>query len=87
MNHLNMLIKNIKTSKDLNPSEPADLATIVREVKQHGFCSAYCANLIQGIDDHEVLMAEIRKMATHANLQVTFNAEESICIFEADDKV
>lgn len=81
-----MLIKNIKTSKDLNPSEPADLATIVREVKQHGFYSAYCANLIQGIDDHKVLMAEIRKMATRANLQVTFNAEESICIFEADDK-
>lgn len=78
-----MLIKNIKKLKYLNQSEPADLTTIVCEVKQHGFYSAFCANLIQGIDDHDVLMSEIKKMASRANLQVTFNAEESICIFEA----
>ncbi|WP_047539390.1 hypothetical protein [Methylotenera versatilis] len=81
-----MLIKNIKTSKDLNPSEPADLATIVREVKQHGFYSAFCTNLVPDIADHDVLMSEIKKLAIRAQLQVTFNAEESICIFEADDK-
>lgn len=79
-----MLIKNIKTSKDLNPAECADLATIVGEIKQHGFYSAYCANLILGIDVHDVLIEEIRKMASRANVRVTFNAEESICIFEAD---
>lgn len=77
-----MLITKPTTSKDLSPTESADIATIAREVKQHGFYSAFCANLIQGIDDHDVLMSEIKKMASRANLQVTFNAEESICIFE-----
>lgn len=78
-----MLIKNIKTSADLNSTDSIGIAEIVCEVNQHGFYSAYCATLMRHIDDHDVLIGEIKKMAIRANLQVTFNAAETICIFEA----
>jgi hypothetical protein len=78
-----MLIRNIKTSKHLKHAEPVEIATIVREVKQQGFYSAFCVNLIGDIAEHDALISEIQQMATRANLRVTFNAEESICIFEA----
>jgi hypothetical protein len=77
-----MLIKKLETSKNLSPVESADIAIIAREVKQHGFYSAYCAHLIQDIDHHDLLISEIKKMAARVKLRVTFNAEESICIFE-----
>ncbi|WP_047536626.1 hypothetical protein [Methylotenera versatilis] len=78
-----MLIKYTKTSADLNDVDAINLAEIVREVNQHGFYSAYCAILMRHIDDHDVLIGEIKKMAIRANLQVTFNTTETICIFEA----
>lgn len=77
-----MLIKNIKTSADLNSTDSIGIAEIVREVNQHGFYSAYCATLISYIDSHDALISEIQHMAARAQLRVTFNAEESICIFE-----
>lgn len=77
-----MLITKLTTSKDVSPAESADIATIVREVKQHGFYSAYCISLMPDIADHDALISEIQHMAARAELRVTFNAEESICIFE-----
>ena len=77
-----MLIKKLTTSKDLSPADYADIATIAREVKQHGFYSAYCDNLIPDITEHDALISAIQHLAARAELRVTFNAEESICIFE-----
>ena len=78
-----MLITKLTTSTDLSPAESADIATIAYEVKQHGFYSAYCVHLIRGIADHDALISAIQHLAARAELRVTFNAEESICIFEA----
>lgn len=77
-----MLITKLTTSKDLNSAELADIATILSEVKQHGFYSNYCINLIQGTHDKEALVNEIRLFAYKALLKVTFNADKTICIFE-----
>jgi len=77
-----MLIRKLNTSKDLNSTELADIATIVTEVKQHGFYSNYCINLVQGIENTDALVSEIRRIASKALLRVTFNADKTICIFE-----
>jgi len=77
-----MLIKNTKTSLNLNHAEPVHISKIIEEVKEHGFYSAYCDELIQGTDNKEVLISEIRHMASKALLRVTFNADKTICIFE-----
>jgi len=77
-----MFIKKLKTSVDLNPAQSTHIAEIVHEVKQHGFYSAYCVNLVPDLANHTAQIAEIKALARRANLQVTFNAEESICIFE-----
>lgn len=79
-----MLIKNITISTDLNQSEPADIATIKCEVKQHGFYSAFCINMADA-PCHDDLIISIKKMALQAHLKVSFNAAESICVFEAED--
>jgi len=78
-----MLINNIKTSSDLSYAEPADMITIKSEVKQHDFYSAFCMNIMPNIVEHDVMISYIQHMAARAQLQVTFNAEETICIFEA----
>jgi len=78
-----MLITKLTTSKNLSPTDTADIAIIAREVKQHGFYSAYCDNLLPNITEHDALISAIQHMAARAELRVTFNAEESICIFEA----
>ncbi|WP_047538006.1 hypothetical protein [Methylotenera versatilis] len=80
-----MLIKHVKTSKDLSDATFVDIPTILREVKEHGFYSAYCVNLVPDIVDHLALISEINHMARRANLRVTFNSEESICVFENKD--
>ena len=77
-----MLITKHKTSKDLNSTELADIANILLEVKQHGFYSNYCINLVDGADDKETLVSKIRQIASKALLRVTFNADKTICIFE-----
>ena len=77
-----MLITKLTTSKDLSPADYADIATIAREVKEHGFYSAYCDNLIPNIAEHDSLISAIEHLAARAELRLTFNAEESICIFE-----
>jgi len=77
-----MLIRKLNTSKDLNSTELADIATIVTEVKQHGFYSNYCINLVQGIENTDALISEIRRIASKALLRVTFNADKTICFFE-----
>lgn len=77
-----MLRKKLKTSLDLNDAEPAGIIMIFSEVKQHGFYSAYCINLMPDIADHDRLISAIQHMAARAELRVTFNAEETICIFE-----
>jgi len=79
-----MLLTKLKTSEDLNQSEPADIATIKSEVKQHGFYSAFCTNVADA-PCHDDLMRLIKKMALQAHLKVSFNAAESICVFEAND--
>ena len=79
-----MLITKLTISTDLSPAESVDIAAVAREVKQHGFYSAYCDNLIPDITEHDALISAIQHMAGRAELRVTFNAEESICIFEAN---
>jgi len=78
-----MLITKLTTSTDLSPTELADIATIAHEVKQDGFYSAHCVDLMPDITGHDALISAIQHMAARAELRVTFNAEESICIFEA----
>ena len=78
-----MLITKLTTSTDLSSADSADIATILNEVKQHGFYSAYCDNLILDITEHDALISAIQHLAKRAELRVTFNAEETICIFEA----
>ncbi len=78
-----MPITTLKTSQDLSYSQPADISKILSEVKQHGFYSVFCVQLMPNIVDHDALISAIEHLAARAELQVTFNAEESICIFEA----
>ena len=78
-----MLITKLTTSTDLNPADSADIATIAREVKQHGFYSTYCDHLMPNITGHGALISAIQHLAARAGLRVMFNVEESICIFEA----
>jgi hypothetical protein len=78
-----MLRKNTKTSPTLNLAESADIA---REVKQHGFYSAFCTNMADA-PSHDDLIKQIKKLALRAHLKVSFNATESICVFEVDDNV
>ena len=78
-----MPITTLKTSQDLSYSQPVDISRILSEVKQHGFYSAFCVQLMPNIAEHDALISAIQHMAAQAELRVTFNAEESICIFEA----
>ena len=78
-----MFIHVIKKSQDLNYSEMPEMLTILHEVKQHGFYSAYCHNVLPNTGSHDALISAIQHMAANASLRVTFNKEESICIFEA----
>ena len=77
-----MFTRHPKISTDLNPAQSIGTAEIVQEVKQHGFYSAYCAHLIGDIANHDALISAIEHLAALAQLRVTFNAEETICIFE-----
>ncbi len=79
-----MSITTIKTSQDLSYSQPADISRILSEVKKHGFYSAFCVQLMPNIVIHDALINAIKHLAARAELQVTFNAEENICIFESD---
>jgi len=40
-------------------------------------------DLMPDITEHDALISAIQHLAARASLRVTFNAEESICIFEA----
>ena len=80
-----MPITTLKTSQDLSYSQAADISWILSEVKQHGFYSAFCVQFMPNIAEHDALINAIEHLAARAELQVTFNAEESICIFEAYD--
>ena len=66
----------------MNSIQYIDMSIILNEVRQNGFYSNYCANLIQGIDCSDTLINEIRLMASKALLRVTFNFDKTICIFE-----
>ena len=82
--HQNIMpITTLKTSQDLNHSESVDISRILSEVKQHGFYSAFCVQLMPDISEHDALISAIEHLAARAELQMTFNAEETICIFEA----
>ena len=64
-------------------AHPAQINSIKLEVKKHGFYSAYCESVIVGLSDHAVLIEQIKKIALQANLIVTFNKAQNVCIFEA----
>ncbi len=59
-----------------------ELSFILHEVKKHGFYSAFCDDLVGGLDNHDELILAIKTMAKHAHLQVNFNALQNVCIFE-----
>lgn len=60
-----------------------DISHIVSEVKKHGFYSSYCDNFAYGVSTQNELILMIKILAKSANLNVSFNVKESICIFEA----
>lgn len=64
--------------------EPVQINAIKLAVKKHGFYSAYCKTLIAGLNNHADLIEEIKKIALKADLLVTFNQAQDICIFEAN---
>ena len=70
-----MLITKLKTSHDLSYSQPADISKILSEVKQNGFYSAFCVQLLPNNVDHDALISAIEYLAARAELRVTFNAE------------
>ena len=78
-----MLIKNLTTSTDLYQTQTADITTIINEVRQHGFYSAFCLDIADA-PCHEDLIRAIRAIAINAHLKVSFNAAESICVFEVE---
>lgn len=80
-----MLTTTLKTSSDLNHLENADTSSILSEVKKNGFYSAFCVNIMPHMTNHNALIAEIQHLAARAPLRVTFNTEETICVFEAAD--
>ncbi len=79
-----MLIKKLTTSIDLYQAHAADITTIKSEVRQHGFYSAFCIDMADA-PCHDDLMRTIKTIAKNARLNVSFNAAESICVFEADE--
>jgi len=80
-----MLITKLTTSTDLYQTQAADIATITSEVRQNGYYSAFCTDVID-VPCHDDLMRTIKTMAKDAHLKVSFNAAESICVFEAGEK-
>ncbi len=79
-----MLTKNKKASSDFNSAESNDIAIIMREVKQHGFYSAFCSDVILNAPNHDDVVQMIKALAVRAHLKVSFNAAENICLFEGD---
>ena len=80
-----MLIKNLTTSTDLYQKKTADIATIKNEVRQHGFYSAFCLEMADALS-HDDLIRAIKAIAINAHLKVSFNAAESICVFEVEER-
>ena len=71
---------------DLYQTQAADIATITSEVRQHGFYSTFCTD-VADVPCHDDLIRTIKTIAINAHLKVSFNAAESICVFEAEDEV
>ncbi len=59
-----------------------DISHIASEVKKHGFYSSYCDSFSHGASNHNELILMIKVLAKNANLKVSFNVAESVCIFE-----
>ena len=59
-----------------------DISQIVNEVKKNGFYSSFCDDLVHGVGNHKELILVIKMIAKSAGLTVSFNAAESVCIFE-----
>lgn len=60
-----------------------DTDQIVHEVQRNGFYSAYCHDVVSDMLDFEAQVAMIKVLASHAQLQVSFNEARRLCIFEA----
>ena len=59
-----------------------DISQIINEVKKNGFYSSFCDDLVNGVGNHKELILVIKMIAKSAGLKVSFNAAESVCIFE-----
>ncbi|WP_020168486.1 MULTISPECIES: hypothetical protein [Methylotenera] len=59
-----------------------DISQIINEVKKNGFYTSFCEDLVNGVGNHNELILLIKMIAKSANLKVSFNATESVCIFE-----
>ena len=69
--------------QDANLSEPISLSDIMREVHLHGFYMAHCVHVAPQARNRQALILAIKRLAMSAQLKVSFNEAQSICIFEA----
>ena len=59
-----------------------EISQIISEVKKNGFYSSFCDDLVSGVVNLNELISVIEVIAARANLKVSFNATNNICIFE-----
>ena len=59
-----------------------EISQIINEVKKNGFYSSFCDDLVSGVFNANELIQLIETIAARANLKVSFNAANNICIFE-----
>ena len=59
-----------------------EISQIINEVKKNGFYSLFCDDMVSGVFNANELIQLIETIAAMANLKVSFNAANNICIFE-----
>ncbi|NOU25724.1 MAG: hypothetical protein HOO90_09310 [Methylotenera sp.] len=67
---------------DQKHQQLVEMIYIASEVYKHGFHVEQCSKLVNHGDDLEKMTRTIRKLATDTNLNVNFNHELGVCIFE-----
>ena len=68
-----------------NPVKAMSICDIMREVHVHGFYMAHCVHVVPQARNRQALILAIKKLAMNAQLKVSFNEAQSICIFEMID--
>lgn len=69
-------------SEALIQTEYVDIATILHEVKQHGFYAASLLDIAPQAVNNDEAIDVVNRLAVQANLQLSINHALNLCVFE-----